>query len=68
MSKITRIRNSYVEVFKKFAQNTRQHCYTKLGKKPKIAIFRCLKNRVRIELSCSERTERSLKIVCERVR
>ena len=50
MSKMTRIRNSYVEVFKKFAQNTRQHCYTKLGKKPKIAIFRCLKNHVKIEL------------------
>ena len=50
MSKMTRIKNSYVEVFKKFAQNTRQHCYTKLGKKPKIAIFRCLKNHVKIEL------------------
>ena len=45
-----KIKNSYVEVFKKFAQNTRQHCYTKLGKKPKIAIFRCLKNHVKIEL------------------
>ena len=50
MSKMTRIKNSYVEVFKKFAQNTRQHCYTKLDKKPKIAIFRCLKNHVKIEL------------------
>ena len=50
MSKMTGIKNSYVEVFKKFAQNTRQHCYTKLGKKPKIAIFRCLKNHVKIEL------------------
>ena len=45
-----KIKNSYVEVFKKFAQNTRQHCYTKLDKKPKIAIFRCLKNHVKIEL------------------
>jgi len=33
MSKMTGIKNSYVKVFKKFAQNTRQHCYTKLGKK-----------------------------------
>ncbi len=50
MSKMTGIKNSNVEVFKKFAQNSRQHCYTKLGKKPKIAIFRCLKNHVKIEL------------------
>jgi len=50
ISKMKRIRNSYVEDFKKIAQNTRQHCYTKLGKKPKIAIFRCLKNHVKIEL------------------
>ena len=50
MSKMTGIKNSNVEVFKKFAQNSRQHCYTKLGKKPKIAIFRCLKNHVEIEL------------------
>ena len=35
---------------KKIAQNTHQHCYTKLGKKPKIGIFRCLKNHVKIEL------------------
>ena len=33
MSKMKGIRNSYVEVFKKFARNTRQHCYTKFGKK-----------------------------------
>ena len=50
MSKMTGIKNSNVEVFKKFVQNSRQHCYTKLGKKPKIAIFRCLKNHVEIEL------------------
>ena len=49
MSKMTGIRNSYVEVFKKFAQNTCQHCYTTFGKKLKIAIFRCLKNHVKIE-------------------
>ena len=47
---MTGIKNSNVEVFKKLAQNSRQHCYTKLGKKPKIAIFRCLKNHVKIEL------------------
>ena len=41
-SKMKRIKISYVEVFEKFEQNTRQHCFTKLGKKPKITIFRCL--------------------------
>ena len=34
MSKMTGIRNSYVEVFKKFAQNTRQQYNTKFGKNP----------------------------------
>ena len=50
MSKMTGIRNSYMEVFKKVAQKTRQHCSTKFGKKPKITIFRCLKNYVKIKL------------------
>ena len=35
MSKMTEIKNSYLEVFKKFAENTREHCYTKFGKNPK---------------------------------
>ena len=50
MSKMTEKRNSYVEIFKKFASNTRQHCYTKFGKKRKIVIFKRLKNHVKNEL------------------
>ena len=52
MSKMNEIRNSYVEleIFEKFASNTRQHYFTKFGKKPKIVIFRCLKNHFKIKI------------------
>ena len=36
---MTGIKNSYVEVFKKFAQNTRQHCYHSAGKHDRAFFF-----------------------------
>ena len=41
LSKMTGIRNSYVEVFnfKKFAQNTSQHCNTDFGKNTYVILF-----------------------------
>ena len=50
MENITGKRSDPVRKIINIAQKTRQHCYTKLGKVTQIAIFKCLKNHVKIEI------------------
>ena len=53
MLKMTGIRNSYVEVFKKFAQNTRQHVIRNQVKNPKSPYSGALKTMLKL----SQRSE-----------
>ena len=50
MENITGKRSDPVRKIINIAQKTRQHCYTKLGKVTQNAIFKCLKNHVKIEI------------------